>query len=747
MLKWTTKGRIEVRRNGELVSRHILDREAWESVSSHAAAHGPGKYVVTYPNVEVDVMPITVISIDTAAPTQPGALQVTAPPSGGLTLTWGPSTDGPPGASGGSGLRGYRVFRANTPAGPFSQIALIEKDSALTYFDPVGAGVARSYYIDAIDNAQNVGSPTATQTQTSLSDTIPNAFSFTDAVNVSLSTPQVSLPVTISGINAPTPISVTGGTYSINNGAFVSAPGTVNNGDQVRAQHTSSSSNGTATNTVVTIGGVSDTFTSTTQAAAGGTLNPAMTVEYVDASGTVQRVAVAANGSTTISGLAPFLVHFDAGDTRGVLSNNNTEAGAWLNLGYRINYGESRGTTWTYPTGFSSSRDEDYGQPIFGHPYESAGTFTTRLKVRDTSGNEVTVPLTVNVTAQPVSRVISLSDGGWGSIVSGGHYQLQRGVDYSSFGRPPTAGKHNIVFSDTGSGANPIISDFCPGWTFFDLTTPGRALTRHIRMVNIDARILTLEMGGFSYCGVINGRVRRIDSSDYNNGYGAGNATQRAQFRYPLGLFLYNTGTLNENGFGQTGGNATMMLAGALHWHAQGVEFRGDSAGASGHILRNFHARSSYRNCVIWTPNGALFHPIKQQALGWSAPWGATTEDLVGTGGSAFSRPCYEIAYNRIQFGTSSSQPAFGSNISPQNDSSAVELHELVTIEDSTAVWASIAFGLGGNNIGVRNVRAGSGTGGYASTFSPLYPGMVPAGKNGPYINETINTRPAPSSF
>lgn len=98
-------------------------------------------------------------------------------------------------------------------------------------------------------------------------DTTPNAFTFTDQTDVALSSTITSAAVSISGITAQATITVTGGEYDIGlSGLFTSASGTVNNGDTVRARHTSSGSNSTATNTIITIGGVSDTFTSTTAA-------------------------------------------------------------------------------------------------------------------------------------------------------------------------------------------------------------------------------------------------------------------------------------------------------------------------------------------------------------------------------------------------------------------------------------------------------------------------------------------------
>ncbi|MEZ5591786.1 MAG: hypothetical protein R3F53_14170 [Gammaproteobacteria bacterium] len=105
-----------------------------------------------------------------------------------------------------------------------------------------------------------------TFTSTTLAeDLVPDAFTFTDVTDVPLSTAQVSNTITVSG-NSPVAISVTGGEYSINGGGFPSVVGTVSAGDTVQVRHTSSASFSTAVDTIVDIGGVSDTFTSTTLA-------------------------------------------------------------------------------------------------------------------------------------------------------------------------------------------------------------------------------------------------------------------------------------------------------------------------------------------------------------------------------------------------------------------------------------------------------------------------------------------------
>ena len=98
-------------------------------------------------------------------------------------------------------------------------------------------------------------------------DTTPDQFTFTDQTGVALNTVRASNTITVSGINTEAPISITGGTYSINGGAYTSDADTVSNGDTVTIQLTSSESYLTTTDATLTIGGVSDSFSVTTQAA------------------------------------------------------------------------------------------------------------------------------------------------------------------------------------------------------------------------------------------------------------------------------------------------------------------------------------------------------------------------------------------------------------------------------------------------------------------------------------------------
>ncbi len=118
-----------------------------------------------------------------------------------------------------------------------------------------------------VDTTLTIGGVPGVFTSTTLAaDTVPNPFMFTDLNDVDLSTVQTSNAVVITDINTLSPISVSGGEYSINGGPFTAAAGTVSSGDSVRVRHTSSASFSTPVSTTLTVGGVSDDFVSTTLA-------------------------------------------------------------------------------------------------------------------------------------------------------------------------------------------------------------------------------------------------------------------------------------------------------------------------------------------------------------------------------------------------------------------------------------------------------------------------------------------------
>ncbi len=101
-----------------------------------------------------------------------------------------------------------------------------------------------------------------------VSDTTPDAFDFTDVTGVALSSVQTSDAITVSGIDAPSTVSVEDGEYSINGGAYTAAIGFASDGDTITVRHIAGDEYSEAITTTLTIGGVSGSFTSTTLASA-----------------------------------------------------------------------------------------------------------------------------------------------------------------------------------------------------------------------------------------------------------------------------------------------------------------------------------------------------------------------------------------------------------------------------------------------------------------------------------------------
>ncbi|MDX2218804.1 MAG: collagen-binding domain-containing protein [Burkholderiales bacterium] len=97
-------------------------------------------------------------------------------------------------------------------------------------------------------------------------DTTPDPFTFTAQTGVPLSSVRTSNLVTIAGINTPVPVSVSGGTYSVNGGAFVSAAGTIKAGDTLALRQTASANPLTTTSSVVSVSSYSTGFNVTTEA-------------------------------------------------------------------------------------------------------------------------------------------------------------------------------------------------------------------------------------------------------------------------------------------------------------------------------------------------------------------------------------------------------------------------------------------------------------------------------------------------
>jgi uncharacterized delta-60 repeat protein len=97
-------------------------------------------------------------------------------------------------------------------------------------------------------------------------DATPDAFAFVDQTDVPLATAVISNSVQIAGIAGVASVTVTGGQYSIgcDSNSFTTGQGSVTNGQTICVRHNSGAQPGTSVATRLTVGGVSDTFTTTT---------------------------------------------------------------------------------------------------------------------------------------------------------------------------------------------------------------------------------------------------------------------------------------------------------------------------------------------------------------------------------------------------------------------------------------------------------------------------------------------------
>lgn len=95
-------------------------------------------------------------------------------------------------------------------------------------------------------------------------NSVPNQFDFVDREDVPQNQYILSTIITIQGLTMPSPITVSGGEYSVNGGSWTNNSGTIQPNDTVQLRIMSSPDITTTTSMSVNIGGVSDTFSVTT---------------------------------------------------------------------------------------------------------------------------------------------------------------------------------------------------------------------------------------------------------------------------------------------------------------------------------------------------------------------------------------------------------------------------------------------------------------------------------------------------
>ncbi|WAC59619.1 beta strand repeat-containing protein [Brevundimonas sp. SL130] len=106
----------------------------------------------------------------------------------------------------------------------------------------------------------NVGGVTDTFQVTATADATPDAYDLGNPVAAASGAWSASSTVTITGINAAAAVSITGGQYRINGGAWTTTAGTVSAGQTVQVQVQAPATAGANQTATLTVGGVTDTF-------------------------------------------------------------------------------------------------------------------------------------------------------------------------------------------------------------------------------------------------------------------------------------------------------------------------------------------------------------------------------------------------------------------------------------------------------------------------------------------------------
>lgn len=181
-------------------------------------------------------------------------------------------------------------------------------------------------------------------------DKVPDTFDFTDLTNQTVTTLVTSNIVTITGIDAPTNVTISGdGTpqYRINGGAW-GTTGQISNGQTLQLRLTSGSA-GTMHTALVMVGGSSQVAWNVSTVGADTTPNAFTFVDVTDANTTTLTTASAvtitginspANVTVTGSGSPQISINGGAWVTSGSISNNQT-------LRVRLTSSSSSNTTLT----------------------------------------------------------------------------------------------------------------------------------------------------------------------------------------------------------------------------------------------------------------------------------------------------------------------------------------------------------------------------------------------------------------
>lgn len=234
---------------GDSVAVQLTASDQFASTASVKLTIGgvTGSFTVT--TIAADTTPDT-FTFGAASGVMPGSLQT----SNTVTIS-GLNTSAPIAINGGS----YRIN-----SGAYTSAAgSIGNGDTVSVRQTASAAFATTTTATLTIGA--VSAPYAVTTVAAMSD--PDAFTFGTVSDVAPGSVQTSGAITVSGTNTASPISVSGGSYAINGGAYTSTAGTVRPGNSVAVRTTASAAFSSAKTVTLTIGAMQGTYTVTTLAA------------------------------------------------------------------------------------------------------------------------------------------------------------------------------------------------------------------------------------------------------------------------------------------------------------------------------------------------------------------------------------------------------------------------------------------------------------------------------------------------
>lgn len=493
-------------------------------------------------------------------------------------------------------------------------------------------------------------------------------------------------------------------------------------------------------------------------------LTVALSVKYLDTSGNVQEVD-ASDGETTITVDAPAYIRFDASDSRSEEDDADDKPGAMLYLGYEWDFGEPLDEgDWPFagPQG-AVKIGRERRAPRAAHVYTLPGTRTARVRVKDSADREVTTSVTV-VVRDPLTNMtrvdLTTGSGAWPTLQSNRVYTLNG--NYSSWGVPNLNGLTNIVFMPHPDATSaPTIAGLTLDTRVEANINTTITRPRGIRVDGINVGPLRWGITGFDWCSVSNGRVSSCGASisqSYVYDEAIANsrgATVANNIRLPVGLCLWNTGECNSYG------SYVLITADALDASFYGVDFHKNDGNANGSVVRGPWKRAIFRHCR-WRCTGSAtgygrFEGRECRSANGNMPDDWSEDGTLGNyaGGYRFGYAAEDCdVTNSVMGAAGETRPNNGIGTGPENNDAGWPAQgqrycyfENVEFYDH-GTNVSAAFG-GGLWVGARHLRYSTG-GNVSITWNnggTGNPNRLPAGENGPNINETTSTRPVPTPF